>query len=173
VTPWEENSLSAEADPVEWTRLHWEELSLPDPDRFAAVGSVLRLREAIVAVFNRQLRAFQINRSMYFVLVTLALSRAGGLRLRNLSEYVLVHPTTMTLVIDELDKRGLTRREPDPMDRRAILAIITPAGRAVMNEATRALAEVGFGLGVLTPEEVERLAYSVGLVRRALEGIEA
>jgi hypothetical protein len=42
-----------------------------------------------------------------------------------------------------------------------------------MNEATRALAEVGCGLGALSPQDLSRLSDSVGIVRRALEGDEA
>jgi DNA-binding MarR family transcriptional regulator len=80
------------------------------------------------------------------VLVTLTLSPEGSRRLSYLTRYLMVHQTTITQVVDQLEKRGLVRREPHPTDRRATLAVLTPAGRALCGAATAALAEAGFGM---------------------------
>lgn len=58
----------------------------------------------------------------------------------------MVHPTTITLVIDQLEKRGLVSRSPHPTDRRTVLASLTPEGLRVLDDTSRALADVGFGL---------------------------
>ena len=161
-----------DADPVEWVRHHWEQQSLPDPDRFAAVASLLRLRELVASEFDRELRSFEINRSMYFLLATLVMSPAGARRLNYLSRYLLVHPTTITLLVDQLEKRGMVKRMPDAKDRRASLATLTPAGRAVMKEATRALAETGYGLGAVSDRDLRQLIESMRTARAALRDVD-
>lgn len=163
---------ASEADPIEWVRHHWEQQGLPDADRFAAVASLLRLRELVASEFDRGLRSFEINRSMYFLLATLVMSPTGARRLNYLSRYLLVHPTTITLLVDQLEKRGMVKRMPDPKDRRASLATLTPAGRAVMKEATRALAEAGYGLGAVSDRELRQLTESMRTVRAALKDVD-
>jgi DNA-binding MarR family transcriptional regulator len=159
-------------DPLEWSQRHWEAMSFPDPDRFIAAMSVFRLREAVVAEFDRQLRVFGINRYMYLVLATLSLSPKGARRLGYLSRYLIVHPTTATLLVEQLEKQGLARRVPDPTDGRASLATLTPAGRAVMEETTRALAEAGFGFGGMDRQDVRQLTGSIRTARTAIGDIE-
>jgi DNA-binding MarR family transcriptional regulator len=158
---------------MEWVRHHWEEQGLPDPERFAAVGSLLRLRELVASEFDRELRSFEINRSMYFLLATLVMSPAGARRLNYLSRYLLVHPTTITLLVDQLEKKGMVKRMPDPKDRRASLATLTPAGRAVMKEATRALAGTGYGLGAVGDRELRQLTESMRVARGALKDVDS
>jgi DNA-binding MarR family transcriptional regulator len=166
-------SAAGDADPVESVRRHWEEQSLPEPDRFAAVASLLRLRELVASEFDRELRSFEINRSMYLLLSTLVMSPSGARRLNHLSRYLLVHPTTITLLVDQLEKRGMVKRMPDPKDRRASLATLTPAGRAVMKEATRALAAVGYGLGKVSDRELRQLIESMRTARAALKDVDS
>ena len=166
-------AASVEADPLEWSRRRWEELSLPDPDRFIAAAAVFRLREAVVAEFDRQLKAFDVNRSMYLVLTTLSLAPKGSRRLSYLSRYLLVHPTTVTLLVDQLEKRGLARREPDPTDRRANLATLTPAGRAIAREATAALAGTGYGLGRVIRRDLRLLTDAMRTARTAIGDIDS
>ena len=161
-------AASVEADPLEWSRRRWEELSLPDPERFIAAAAVFRLREAVVAEFDRRLKAFDINRSMYLLLATLSLAPKGTRRLSYLSRYLLVHPTTVTLLVEQLEKRRLVRREPDPTDRRANLATLTPAGRAIAREATAALAGTGYGLGRVTKRDLRLLTDAMRTARTAI-----
>ncbi|MDQ2709818.1 MAG: MarR family transcriptional regulator [Actinomycetota bacterium] len=64
----------------------------------------------------------------------------------------MVHPTTVTLVIDQLENRGLVTRRPDPTDRRTVLAALTETGRDAVTKASEDLAAVQFGLpGVSEP----------------------
>ena len=58
----------------------------------------------------------------------------------------MVHPTTVTLALDQLEKRNVVKRNPHPTDRRTILAVLTPAGRELLDKATKALADADFGL---------------------------
>src|SRR4051812_5378358 len=155
-------------DAVEWVRRHWAAEGLPDADRFATVASLFRLNQAVGAEFDRALRPFEVNRSMYLVLVTLFLSPEGARKLSYLSRYHMVHQTTITLIVDQLEKRGLARRQPHPTDRRVSLAALTPAGRALTRDATAALAERGFGLPGVKGNSLNELRATMLAVRAAI-----
>jgi DNA-binding MarR family transcriptional regulator len=82
---------------------------------------------------------------------------------------MLVHPTTVTLVVDQLEKRGLVRRTRHPTDRRTILAELTDAGARATEKASAALAERGFGLGALDLDAARRLRESLGDAREVAD----
>jgi DNA-binding MarR family transcriptional regulator len=164
--------VEIEGDPVEWVRRHWAKEKLPEADRFATVASLFRLNRAVEAEFDRTLRSFEINRSMYLVLVTLFLSPDGARKLSYLARYHMVHQTTITLIVDQLEKRGLARREPHPTDRRVSLAALSPAGRALTRDATAALADRGFGLPDVSARSLTRLREVLGAVRSTLGDLE-
>ncbi|WP_458042754.1 MULTISPECIES: MarR family winged helix-turn-helix transcriptional regulator [Bacteria] len=48
---------------------------------------------------------------------------------RELSEFLRLDPSQIVSIIDELETRGLVRREPDPNDRRVNVVVVTPEGR--------------------------------------------
>ena len=66
--------------------------------------------------------------------------------LGRLSKALLVHPTTITVAIDQLEGAGLVRRVPHPSDRRTVLAQLTRAGHDMAERASDSLAPIGFGL---------------------------
>jgi DNA-binding MarR family transcriptional regulator len=166
------DKADVDGDAVEWVRRHWRAAELPEADRFAAVASLFRLNQAVEAEFDRTLRPFEINRSMYLVLVTLLLSPEGARKLSYLSRYHMVHQTTITLIVDQLEKRGLARRRPHPTDRRVSLASVTPAGRALTRNATTALAERGFGLSEVDVRSLDQLRKATAAAREAIGDVE-
>jgi DNA-binding MarR family transcriptional regulator len=66
--------------------------------------------------------------------------------------------SNVTQLIDRLEAEGLVRRLPDPADRRSVLAAITDAGRARLDEArqSRERAEAAL-LADLDETEIRRL----------------
>ena len=69
--------------------------------------------------------------------------------LRALAESLAADPPYVTLIVDDLEQRGLVRRTPHPKDRRAKLVRLTAAGRtaaaradALLEEPPNALHEV-------------------------------
>ncbi len=48
---------------------------------------------------------------------------------RELSEFLRLDPSQIVSLIDQLERKGLVRREPDPRDRRANVVVATDAGR--------------------------------------------
>ncbi|MCW2779060.1 MAG: MarR family transcriptional regulator [Frankiales bacterium] len=128
-------------------RALWESRGLPAPDHVAAMTALLRVHALMTLEIDRVLKGHGLTRTAYLVLVTLQVSRDPGRPLGQLSKHLLVHPTTVTLVIDQLEQAGLVVRRAHPSDRRAVLAQLTPEGRTAVDRATRDLAETGFGLG--------------------------
>jgi MarR family transcriptional regulator, organic hydroperoxide resistance regulator len=51
-------------------------------------------------------------------------------------------PSTLTGVLDRLERRGLIARTPHPNDRRSVLVHLTPTGRAAAHEVATAFARV-------------------------------
>jgi DNA-binding MarR family transcriptional regulator len=68
-----------------------------------------------------------------------------------------VHPTSVTNAIDRLVAAGYVQRRPNPADGRGVLACITDAGRAVVEQATTALTGMDFGLADVPPGELTTL----------------
>lgn len=50
--------------------------------------------------------------------------------LRGIAEHLTADPSYVTLIVDDLEGRGLVRRTPHPTDRRAKLVELTDHGRA-------------------------------------------
>lgn len=53
----------------------------------------------------------------------------GGLAMKELGRRLRCDPSFVTAIADELEERGLARREPDPGDRRVKNLVLTPEGR--------------------------------------------
>lgn len=72
----------------------------------------------------------------------------GPLRLGDLAERLHIAPRSTTEVVDDLERRGLVERHPDPADRRATLVALTAEGTAAataIRTARTAEAERFFG----------------------------
>jgi DNA-binding MarR family transcriptional regulator len=61
--------------------------------------------------------------------------------LRALAQWLTADPPYVTLIVDDLEERGLVRRKPHPEDRRAKLVQLTAAGRAAAARAEAILDE--------------------------------
>lgn len=99
------------------------------------------------------------------------LYHVGALRAGQLAEKHLKSPNNFTVVIANLERRGLIRREMSAQDRRVVLVDITDAGRAlveaVMPEYVRTIVD---DFAVLTASEQRELA---ALLKRLGTGVAA
>lgn len=91
---------------------------------------------------------------------TRALRRlAGGpMTLRDLAVCLGTDPPYATLLVDDLEARGLVERQVSPDDRRSKLVLVTPAGREQARRAQAILDRPPPGLSALSPDELEVLA---------------
>lgn len=72
----------------------------------------------------------------YDVLFTLA-SGGGSLRLRDLNENILMAQSSLSRLVDRLEKRGLVRRESAPEDGRGVRVTLTEEGVRLQKEVGR------------------------------------
>ncbi|HHU38266.1 MAG TPA: winged helix-turn-helix transcriptional regulator [Propionibacterium sp.] len=75
---------------------------------------------------------------------------------RELSHYLLLDPSQIVALIDELQALGAVQREPDPRDRRSKMVVATAAGRALYRRAKKVVdAASSDSLSALTTEQRE------------------
>jgi len=73
----------------------------------------------------------------YDVLFTLSRCPSGWLRLNELNDNVLLSQSSLSRLVDRLEKRGLVERTPAPDDGRGVLLKLTEEGAAVQKEIGR------------------------------------
>jgi DNA-binding MarR family transcriptional regulator len=143
-------------DPIARAAQIWEERFGP-ADAMAAVTSIMRAQQILLAELDGVLRPWGLTFARYEALVLLSFSRQGALPLRVIGERLMVHPTSVTNIIDRLEKQGFVRRRPNPRDGRGKLAEITPAGREVMARSTADLMAAQFGMAEYGKAELGEL----------------
>jgi DNA-binding MarR family transcriptional regulator len=102
------------------------------PPLDAVTDAVLGASRVLVAIAVRSLAAAgeDVTLTQYRALVVLAY--AGGHRVTDLATELDVTSSTATRLAERLVRRGLVRRRPHPIDRRATQIEITEAGRNVV-----------------------------------------
>jgi DNA-binding MarR family transcriptional regulator len=120
----------------------------------------LQAHDAVTRELDRDLRErCGLTLADYAVLLVLDRAPASTLRAGDLGEAVLLSPSGTTRAVDRLERDGLVRRAPDPVDGRATLVALTRAGR----RRFRAAAPVHLAgirarfLDALTPSEARAL----------------
>ena len=145
-------------DPIAEARRHWEARWEEDPSRaMAAVTSIMRAQQILLARLNDVLRPFGLTFPRYEALMLLSFTRSGALPLGKMGERLQVHRTSVTNIIGKLENDGLVRRVPHEQDRRATLAEITDEGRRVASAATKAMHGALFGVGALAASQQDAL----------------
>jgi DNA-binding MarR family transcriptional regulator len=137
----------------QWRR-HWGPAHVP---AMTAVTSIMRVQQILLARLNGTLERFGLTFARYEALMLLSYSRSGALPLGKIGGRLQVHPTSVTNLIDGLERAGLVTRTPHPSDRRATLGKITELGRQTAVAATEALHEIRFGTEPLRREELQAL----------------
>ncbi|KQR82555.1 transcriptional regulator [Arthrobacter sp. Leaf337] len=73
----------------------------------------------------------------YDVLFTLSRCPSGWLRLNELNDNVLLSQSSLSRLVERLEKRGLLERMPAPQDGRGVLLRLTDAGRELQKQIGR------------------------------------
>ena len=132
-----------------------------------AVTSLMRVQQLLLARLDALLKPHGLTFARYEALVLLVFSSRGALPLGKMGERLQVHPTSVTSIVRRLEASGLVRRLPHPEDGRAVLAEITPDGRALVERATRDLVDAGFALDALDEARLQDLSELLRPVRAA------
>lgn len=141
---------------------HWGEEPAP---AMAAVTTLMRAQQIVMGRLNELLAPYDLTFARYEVLMLLYFTREGALPLGKIGERLQVHPTSVTSLIDRLERDGYVERAPHPSDRRTTLAQLTVAGRNVAGQATRILNEDRFGMDALSTESHEELVLLLDRIR--------
>jgi len=145
-------------DPIEEAGRHWRKRWGAAPTiPMMAVTSVMRVQQIWLSRLNETLEPFGLTFARYEALMLLHFSRRGELPLGKIGVRLQVHPTSVTNLVDGLERAGHAERRPHPSDRRATLAAITQHGRQVAEDATLALHAIRFGTPPLTHADLRTL----------------
>lgn len=147
-------------------RARWPDAPVP---AMAAVTSIMRAQQILLARLNELLRPFDLTFPRYEALMLLHFSSAGALPLGKMGERLQVHRTSVTNIVDGLEKLGYAERSPHESDRRSSLATITPRGREVAVAATEAMHAAGFGMSPLGDDELGSLYAVLRELRRGAD----
>jgi DNA-binding MarR family transcriptional regulator len=132
----------------------------------AAATSIMRAQQILLARVDEVLRPFDLTFARYEALVLLYFTRTGSLPLGKMGERLMIHPASVTNIVNRLDRQGLVKRTAHPTDRRAILAEITDAGRRIVETATERVIEAELGMSGLTEQELNRLVQLLATFRQ-------
>jgi MarR family 2-MHQ and catechol resistance regulon transcriptional repressor len=115
-----------------------------------------RAADSVNARTTRHLAGAGLTASQFGVLE--ALHHLGPLAQSRLAAKHLMSRGNMTTVVENLEKRGLVRRERDARDRRGVTVRLLPAGEALLLQVlARHVAGIVADLSVLTPDEQDEL----------------
>jgi MarR family transcriptional regulator, 2-MHQ and catechol-resistance regulon repressor len=91
---------------------------------------LMRAAESVTSRVGRSMLAADLTISQFGVLE--ALLHKGPLCQRDIAAKILKSTGNITMVIDNLERRGLVRRERDSQDRRYLTVYLTDAGTALV-----------------------------------------
>ena len=125
------------------------------PEEILALNTFIKLTRAADSLLARLAQRgtlCELTSSQFGVLESLY--HLGPMCQGELSAKILRSTGNMTLVLDNLEKRGWVRRERDADDRRMVNISLTEAGREVISRILpRQIAAIVEEMSVLTPEE--------------------
>lgn len=154
-------------DPIERAGELWEKHVGP-ADSMRLATSLMRVHQLVLAELDAAVRPHGITFARFEVLRLLSFSSRGSLPLSKIGQRLMVHPTSVTNVIDRLTADGLVDRQVDAVDRRRVLASLTEEGRVVLDAATESLMAIDFGLQALPPEQ-QRAAFEILRILRTTD----
>jgi DNA-binding MarR family transcriptional regulator len=158
-------------DPIAEAFRQWDARWPEQADHMAAVTSVMRVQQLLLARVEDVLKPHGLTFAAYETLRLLAFSRSGSLPMGKMGVRLMVHPAAVTNAVSKLEQRGLVRRQMSPEDRRVVLAAITDEGRALAEEATAALNGAAFGLPAMTRQQAADVAAMLRTVRAVVGDI--
>ena len=132
---------------------------------------LLAQNRALRAIEQQMERAGVIALTWYDVLLELDAVPGRRLRMQDLAARTVLSRTRVSRLVDDLVGAGLVRREPDPDDGRATLAILTPRGRSALRKAAPVyLAGIDQNFtGLLDPNERQQITLALTKVAEAHE----
>ncbi len=85
------------------------------------------------------------------------LSRSEGASMGEMARAIGCDPSYITALVDDLAEHGLAAREPDPLDRRVKIVVLTTKGRRLADEINATLSVPPASFGALNRTELRQL----------------
>ena len=133
---WDNRSMGVAEDAFE--RLRRVAFEGEHVERMAALGARLQLSPGVIKTLMR-------------------LGKQDGVSMGDMARGIGVDPSYITALVDDLDARGLARREPAPYDRRVKIIVLTDAGRAVAADIDQVLSVPPAAFSGLSQAELRQL----------------
>ena len=150
-----------------WNENGWEDCAAG----CTAVTSLMRVHQMMTKRADQILAPLDLTFARYELLVRLYF-HTGRCRSTSSARQLQIHQTSITSLVDRLEKQGLIKRTPHPTDRRSTIAQMTPAGRVLTGKAINLLnAEFFRDLG-LSEREAHLLIGLLMKMRRSWNDIE-
>jgi DNA-binding MarR family transcriptional regulator len=99
------------------------------------------------------------------------LARTDGISMGEMARAIGCDPSYITALVDDLAAHGLATREPDPMDRRVKIIVLTAEGRSLAEEIHSVLSVPPASFHALSRAELRQLRDLLDKVVRADAGI--
>ena len=107
-------------------------------ERMAALGEQTKLSPGVIKTLMR-------------------LGKADGVSMGEMARGIGCDPSYVTALVDDLDERGLARREPSPDDRRVKIIVLTETGRKLAAEIDALLSVPPAAFAALSHAELRQL----------------
>lgn len=135
----------------------------------AIEGHLRVIRRLMRSALHGDLRRAPLTRPQLQALATLA--HSGAMSLKALSRHLALAHSTVSGIVDRLERHGFVRREPDPCDRRGVRITLGAPVEAYLREVLPAhqLGPLLQALDDASEEERLRVLDGVATLRRLLE----
>lgn len=154
-------------DPIAEAKRQWVAHGWDDSAAgMAAVTSVMRAHQLMLARVDEALRPLGLSFARYELLALLAFTCEGVLPMSSATARLQVHPTSVVNTVDRLQADGLVERRRHPSDGRAVLLELQPAGRDLVARATDALNAAVFSAPGLAADDTDALVAIIARMRR-------
>ena len=119
----------------------------------------LRLRTTFEGEFVERMGALtgRTKLSPGVIKTLLRLSATDGVSMGEMARGIGCDPSYITALVDDLDARGLARREAAPYDRRVKIIVLTETGRALADEISGIFAVPPASFSALSKAELREL----------------
>lgn len=100
-------------------------------ERRHVAGIVSRLTRSMTVALDRRLGDIGLSFSQYLVLVRLWRARPAPLSQSGLCVDLAIERSSLTILLQSLERAGLVKRRPEPDDRRRLVISLTARGAAL------------------------------------------
>ena len=128
------------------------------------------MRGLVLDLHDRRMAVSEAIGMSYLRAKALRLLTSGPMPMRDLGAALVTDPPYITVIVDDLEEKGLVVRQVNPSDRRSKLVRITAAGRKVARRADEIQSAPPAALSALSAAELATLD---AILRRLVESSDA